>query len=184
MSVVVKDEDNQIFLMCKGADSVIYERLGKGGKTYWNSTKEHLAKYGDAGLRTLALAFRRLDEAEYIEWNTVFVRAKTTVGSDRDELLEKASDMIEKDLFLVGATAVEDKLQIGVPECIDRLAQAGLKIWVLTGDKQETAINIGFACSLLRQGMRQIIVSLEIPEVIAAEEFGDKAQIAKVGSCS
>jgi phospholipid-translocating ATPase len=114
MSVVVKDEDNQIFLMCKGADSVIYERLGKGGKTYWNSTNEHLAKYGDAGLRTLALAFRRLDEAEYIEWNTVFVRAKTTVGSDRDELLEKASDMIEKDLFLVGATAVEDKLQIGV----------------------------------------------------------------------
>jgi phospholipid-translocating ATPase len=94
--------------------SVIYERLGKEGKTYWNSTKEHLAKYGDAGLRTLALAFRRLDEAEYIEWNTVFVRAKTTIGSDRDELLEKASDMIEKDLFLVGATAVEDKLQIGV----------------------------------------------------------------------
>jgi phospholipid-translocating ATPase len=114
MSVVVKDEDNQIFLMCKGADSVIYERLGKGGKTYWNSTKEHLAKYGDAGLRTLALACRRLDEAEYIEWNTVFVQAKTTIGSDRDELLEKASDMIEKDLFLVGATAVEDKLQIGV----------------------------------------------------------------------
>ncbi|KAI4331279.1 hypothetical protein MLD38_029478 [Melastoma candidum] len=67
---------------------------------------------------------------------------------------------MEKDLILVGATAVEDKLQKGVPQCIDKLAQAGLKIWVLTGDKMETAINIGFACSLLRQGMKQICITL------------------------
>ncbi|KAL2494036.1 Phospholipid-transporting ATPase 6 [Forsythia ovata] len=68
--------------------------------------------------------------------------------------------MIEKDLLLLGAVAVEDKLQKGVPECIDKLAQAGLKIWLLTGDKKETAINIGYACSLLRQDMKQLHLKL------------------------
>ncbi|CAM8991932.1 unnamed protein product [Rhodiola kirilowii] len=75
-------------------------------------------------------------------------------------MLEQISEAMEKDLILVGATAVEDKLQKGVPQCIDKLAQAGLKIWVLTGDKMETAINIGFACSLLRQGMKQICITM------------------------
>lgn len=97
--------------------SVIYERLEKSGKTYWDATKGHLAKYGDAGLRTLALSFRKLDETEYENWNAVFMKAKTTIGPDRDELLDNASELIEKDLMLVGATAVEDKLQAGVSGC-------------------------------------------------------------------
>ncbi|MCI31807.1 phospholipid-transporting ATPase 9-like, partial [Trifolium medium] len=74
-----------------------------------------------------------------------------------------------------GATAVEDKLQDGVPECIDKLAQAGIKLWVLTGDKMETAINIGFACSLLRQGMKQIIINSDTPENKALEKMEDKS---------
>ncbi|CAH8296220.1 unnamed protein product [Eruca vesicaria subsp. sativa] len=123
MSVVIRDEEGQIFLLCKGAD-------------------------------------RKLDEDEYSAWNAEFHKAKTSIGSDRDDLLEKISDMIEKDLILVGATAVEDKLQKGVPQCIDKLAQAGLKLWVLTGDKMETAINIGYSCSLLRQGMKQICITV------------------------
>ncbi|KAG5149024.1 hypothetical protein JHK82_015905 [Glycine max] len=84
--------------------------------------------------------------------------------ADREQIVEEISEKIEKDLILLGATAVEDKLQNGVPECIDKLAQAGIKLWVLTGDKMETAINIGFACSLLRQGMKQIIISSDTPE--------------------
>jgi phospholipid-translocating ATPase len=88
--------------------------LSKIGKVYWETTKMHLAKYGDAGLRTLALAYRVLEEAEYAEWNDIFHTAKTTIGHDRDALLDAASDLIEKELTLVGATAVEDKLQIGV----------------------------------------------------------------------
>jgi phospholipid-translocating ATPase len=88
--------------------------LSKTGKVYWETTRTHLAKYGDAGLRTLALAYRVLEEAEYAEWNDVFHTAKTTIGHDRDALLDAASDLIEKELTLVGATAVEDKLQIGV----------------------------------------------------------------------
>ncbi|KAL5579444.1 hypothetical protein UlMin_011886 [Ulmus minor] len=160
MSVIVQDEDGQILLLCKGADSIIFERLSKSGRMYEEPTTKHLNEYGEAGLRTLALAYRKLGESEYTAWNTEFQKAKTSIGADREALLEQVSDMIEKELILVGATAVEDKLQKGVPQCIDKLAQAGLKIWVLTGDKMETAINIGYACSLLRPGMKQICITI------------------------
>lgn len=159
MSVIVRDEDGQILLFCKGADSIIFDRLSKNGKTYLEDTTKHLNEYGDNGLRTLALAYKKLEESEFSDWNNEFLKAKSSIGSDRDVNLERVSDMMERDLVLVGATAVEDKLQKGVPECIDKLAQAGLKIWVLTGDKMETAINIGFSCSLLRQGMKQICIT-------------------------
>eukprot|EP00897_Mesotaenium_endlicherianum_P007081 jgi/Mesen1/6400/ME000329S05566 len=174
MSCIVRDPDGRIILMTKGADSVIYERLSPQGRAFADVTKEHLATYGDAGLRTLALAYRLLDPAEYASWNQEFVAAKTSLGNNRDALMEEASERIEHSLTLVGATAVEDKLQHGVPEAIDRLAKAGIKIWVLTGDKVETAINIGYACSLLRQGMTQIVISLDTPEVREVEERGDK----------
>lgn len=78
------------------------------------ATTKHLNDYGEAGLRTLALAYKKLEESEYIAWNDEFVKAKTTIGGDREAMLERVSDMMEKDLILVGATAVEDKLQPGV----------------------------------------------------------------------
>ncbi|XP_042411873.1 probable phospholipid-transporting ATPase 4 [Zingiber officinale] len=159
MSVIVRDEIGKIFLFCKGADSIIFDRLAKNGRLYESETSKHLTEYGEAGLRTLALAYKVLDQSEYSAWNAEFLKAKTTIGSDREALVERISDLMERDLILVGATAVEDKLQKGVPQCIDKLAQAGIKIWVLTGDKIETAVNIGFACSLLRQGMKQIYLS-------------------------
>lgn len=79
-------------------------------------TMKHLNEYGEAGLRTLALAYKMLEEAEYTAWNEEFLKAKTSVGSDREVILEKLSDMMERDLYLIGATAVEDKLQKGVRE--------------------------------------------------------------------
>nr|KYP63630.1 Putative phospholipid-transporting ATPase 4 [Cajanus cajan] len=142
MSVIVRDEEGSTFLMCKGADSIIFDRMSKNGKMYLEATTRHLNEYGEAGLRTLALAYRQLDEQEYSAWNNEFQKAKSSVGADRDAVLERVSDMMEKELILVGATAVEDKLQKGVPQCIDKLAQAGLKIWVLTGDKMETVTRL------------------------------------------
>ncbi|KAG9439471.1 hypothetical protein H6P81_019636 [Aristolochia fimbriata] len=160
MSVIVEDEEGQIFLLCKGADSIILDRLAENGKLHQTATMIHLSDYAEDGLRTLAFAYRKLDASKYQIWNSIFEKAKTTVGPEREKLLEGASEMIEKDLILLGVAAVEDKLQNGVPECIDKLAQAGLKIWLLTGDKKETAINIGFACSLLRQDMKQFHLTL------------------------
>lgn len=90
------------------------DRLDDHGRSYQQATSSHLSDYAEDGLRTLVFAYRKLEVAEYENWNSIFTRAKTTVGPKRDELLESASEMIEKDLILLGAAAVEDKLQKGV----------------------------------------------------------------------
>ncbi|XP_022137399.1 putative phospholipid-transporting ATPase 9 [Momordica charantia] len=173
MSVIIRNMEGQLQLLCKGADSVMFERLAKNGSEFEEKTKVHVNEYADAGLRTLVLAYRDLEEEEFNKFHQEFIKAKNTVSTDRDDIIDRLTESIEKDLILLGATAVEDKLQNGVPECIDKLAQAGIKIWVLTGDKMETAINIGFACSLLRQGMKQIIISSETPEGKALDKVDD-----------
>ncbi|VVA91188.1 unnamed protein product [Arabis nemorensis] len=177
MSVIVRDEDGKLLLLSKGADNVMFERLAKNGRKFEEKTREHVNEYADAGLRTLILAYRDVDESEYIEFSKNFNEAKNSVTEDRESLIDEITDKMERDLILLGATAVEDKLQNGVPDCIDKLAQAGIKIWVLTGDKMETAINIGFACSLLRQEMKQIIINLETPHIKALEKAGEKDMI-------
>lgn len=179
MSVIVRNEENRLFLLCKGADSIMLGMLSKDGQLFLSKTKDHINRYAEAGLRTLVIAYRELGEEEYKVWEQEFTKAKASVTADRDVLVDAAADKIERNLILLGATAVEDKLQSGVPECIDKLAQAGIKIWVLTGDKMETAINIGYACSLLRQGMKQIVVTLDSPDMNALEKLGDKEGVAK-----
>lgn len=94
--------------------SIIFDRLADNGRTYQEATTRHLSSYAEDGLRTLAFAYRLLDDSEYKSWNKIFTQAKTTIGPEREELLEKASEMIEKDLILLGVVAVEDKLQKGV----------------------------------------------------------------------
>ncbi|XWS44176.1 hypothetical protein CRYUN_Cryun15aG0021900 [Craigia yunnanensis] len=179
MSVIVRNPENQLLLLAKGADSVIFERLSKQERVFEMQTKEHIDRYSEAGLRTMAVAYRELGDNEYGIWEQEFMKAKTSVTADRDILVDELADRIERDLILLGATAVEDKLQKGVPGCIDKLARARIGIWVLTGDKKGTAINIGYACSLLRRGMKQIVITLESPEIEALEKHGDKEAIAK-----
>ncbi|KAI8559070.1 hypothetical protein RHMOL_Rhmol04G0146400 [Rhododendron molle] len=123
-----------------GLCSIIFDQLSKNVRMYEKASTKHLKDYGEGGLLTLALAYQKLEEAEYFAWNNEFIKAKTSIGGDREVMLERVSDLMERDLILVGATAMEDKMQKG---CIDKLAQACLKIWVLTGDKLEIAINIG-----------------------------------------
>lgn len=94
--------------------SVMFERLVKNGRDFENQTKEHLHEYADAGLRTLVLAYRELNEQEYMEFNDAFSEAKNSVSADRDARVDEIVETIEKDLILLGATAVEDKLQSGV----------------------------------------------------------------------
>ncbi|KAM0904556.1 hypothetical protein ACQ4PT_017937 [Festuca glaucescens] len=162
MSVILRTEEGRLFLFCKGADSVILERLSKDNeKPCVTHTKRHIEEYSEAGLRILALAYRELAEEEYAAWNKEYSSAKNSIHTDHDAAVEKASEDIEKDLVLLGATAVEDRLQKGVPECIHKLAQAGIKIWILTGDKLETAVNIGYSCNLLRKEMEAFFVTLD-----------------------
>ncbi|KAG0480740.1 hypothetical protein HPP92_011598 [Vanilla planifolia] len=184
MSVIVRSPEGRLLLLSKGADSVMFERLAKGEHAFEKKTMEHINEYADAGLRTLVLAYRELDEEEYQRFNKDFTDAKNSVSADREEKIDAAAEMIENNFILLGATAVEDKLQNGVPECIDKLAQAGIKIWVLTGDKMETAINIGFACSLLRQGMKQITITLDTPDIVILEKQENKDALAKASKDS
>jgi phospholipid-translocating ATPase len=95
----------------------------------------HINDFATEGLRTLLYAHRFLDEQEYAGWKKIYAEATTSLV-DRQSLIEKAADMIERDFELSGATAIEDKLQKGVPETIDKLRRAGIKLWMLTGDKR------------------------------------------------
>ncbi|KAI7985561.1 putative phospholipid-transporting ATPase 9 [Camellia lanceoleosa] len=113
MSVIIRDYEGKLLLLCKGADSVIFERLAKNGGEFEEQTKQHINEYADAGLRTLVLAYRELDEDEYNEFNEAYTEAKNLVSADREEIIESVAEKIEKDLILLGATAVEDKLQHG-----------------------------------------------------------------------
>jgi magnesium-transporting ATPase (P-type) len=151
MSVIVRTPQGKIMLYTKGADNVIY-KLMKPNR-YSDITLQNLKQFAEEGLRTLVCAQVELDPDFYQDWNkNVFEKANTSLV-DKEEAVTQAAEMVEKNLELVGATAIEDKLQDGVPHTISELAKAGIKIWVLTGDKQETAINIGFACALLDNQM-------------------------------
>jgi len=166
MSVVVKCVNNRYVLYCKGADNVILPRCM--ADEYTPSLEVDLKGFASEGLRTLVLSKRELTEQQYTEWNEVYQNAATSL-TNRDELLDAAAEQIETGMEIVGATAIEDKLQVGVPNAIYNLAQAGIKIWVLTGDKEETAINIGHACRLLDDGMQLLFVNREDVEELRTQ---------------
>ncbi|XP_023386939.1 phospholipid-transporting ATPase IC [Pteropus vampyrus] len=149
MSIIVRTPEGNIRLYCKGADTVIYERLHRMNPTK-QETQDALDIFASETLRTLCLCYKEVEEKEFEQWNKKFMAA-SVASTNRDEALDKVYEEIEKDLILLGATAIEDKLQDGVPETISKLAKADIKIWMLTGDKKETAENIGFACELLTE---------------------------------
>uniref|UniRef100_A0A3Q4GVI2 ATPase phospholipid transporting 8B3 n=1 Tax=Neolamprologus brichardi TaxID=32507 RepID=A0A3Q4GVI2_NEOBR len=148
MSVLVREPEGGIKLYCKGADIVILERLQKDSP-HQERTERALELFAEACLRTLCVAVRSVPEASWEQWNKTLAQSATLVTCDRDALLEKLYDEMEMDLQLLGVTAIEDRLQDGVPETIALLQEAGIKVWVLTGDKKETAVNIGYSCKLL-----------------------------------
>lgn len=160
MSTIFRCPDGKIRIYCKGADTVILERLHKDNPIV-EVTLQHLEDYATEGLRTLCLAMREVPEQEFREWQQIFDKAATTVGGNRADELDKAAEIIEHDFHLLGATAIEDRLQDGVPETIHTLQTAGIKVWVLTGDRQETAINIGMSCKLISEDMTLLIVNEE-----------------------
>jgi phospholipid-transporting ATPase len=163
MSTIFRCPDGKIRLYCKGADTVILERL-QPGQDIVEITLRHLEEYASEGLRTLCLSVREVPEPEFQEWYRVFNKAATTVGGNRADELDKAAELIEQNLILLGATAIEDKLQEGVPDTIHTLQEAGIKVWVLTGDRQETAINIGMSCKLISEDMTLLMINEDTKE--------------------
>lgn len=160
MSIIARNSRGEIKLYCKGADTVIYERLAPHGQQYKDITLKHLEDFATDGLRTLCFAVVDIPDDVYEQWKETYHKASTAI-QNRERKVEDAASLIETNLILLGATAIEDKLQDGVPETIAALLEAKIKLWVLTGDKQETAINIGYSCRLLQQGMDLIIMNEE-----------------------
>ncbi|XP_043112705.1 phospholipid-transporting ATPase IA isoform X5 [Puntigrus tetrazona] len=157
MSVIMRTPSGKIRLYCKGADTVIYERLADSSR-YKDITLKHLEQFATEGLRTLCFAVVDISESSYQQWLEVYHRASTSL-QNRALKMEESYELIEKNLQLLGATAIEDKLQDKVPETIETLMKADIKIWILTGDKQETAINIGHSCKLLTKNMGLLVIN-------------------------
>uniref|UniRef100_A0A8K9WZY1 Phospholipid-transporting ATPase n=1 Tax=Oncorhynchus mykiss TaxID=8022 RepID=A0A8K9WZY1_ONCMY len=157
MSVIVRNPEGRIRLYCKGADTLLFERLHSSNNHLMNITTDHLNEYAGDGLRTLALAYRDLSEEQWEEWSERHRQADRATDCREDRLAD-IYEHIEQDMMLLGATAIEDKLQEGVPETIAILSLANIKIWVLTGDKQETAVNIGYSCKMLTGDMTEVFI--------------------------
>lgn len=171
MSVVVRHPlSNQVVVYTKGADSTIMELLSvaspdgpgleKQQMMIREKTQKHLDDYAKRGLRTLCIAKRVMSDTEYAEWLRNHFLAETSIDN-REELLLESAMRLENKLTLLGATGIEDRLQEGVPEAIEALHKAGIKIWMLTGDKQETAVNIAYACKLLEPNDKLFILNTE-----------------------
>ncbi|XP_045418839.1 phospholipid-transporting ATPase FetA-like isoform X2 [Lemur catta] len=152
MSVIVRTPEDRILLFCKGADTILCELLHPSCRSLSDLTMEHLDDFAIEGLRTLMVAYRELDCEVFQTWSKQHNEACLSL-EDREDKLSNVYEEIEKDLMLLGATALEDKLQDGVPETVMTLNKAKIKMWILTGDKQETAVNIGYSCSIFEDEM-------------------------------
>lgn len=183
MSAIVKVPQpkggDKILLFCKGADSVIYNRLRPSIQSRMREeTASQLGEFAEEGLRTLCLAQRELTRKQYEDWNKLHEEASAAL-ENREDLMEEVASSIECDLELLGGTAIEDRLQDGVPETIELLANAGIKLWVLTGDKVETAINIGFSCNLLNNDMELLVIRADTDDGDSAKGATPKAAVRR-----
>ncbi|KAG7393875.1 hypothetical protein PHYPSEUDO_000052 [Phytophthora pseudosyringae] len=164
MTVIVETPDGTIELLCKGADNVIFERLAAdqatmpGGMSY-EQASDQLTLYAKSGMRTLCLAYKTIGRREYDDWSARYTQAHASMEElvkrrqGRANAIDPLMNEIECDLVLLGVTAVQDKLQDGVPATLRLLQETNIKVWTLTGDKMETAVNIGYASALLSHDM-------------------------------
>ncbi|GAB0493781.1 hypothetical protein MMPV_005066 [Pyropia vietnamensis] len=181
MSLVLRAPDGDVRLLTKGADTVMLPLLrgggGNGGGAVAAAGAEdssegelsadvsvaaaHLDRFAADGLRTLVFAQRRVSPGEFSAWHARYTDARNLLDDSRDDMVAALSAEMEVGLELLAVTAVEDKLGYEVPESIAFLREAGIKIWVCTGDKRETAENIGYSARLLETNMRVVHVAAD-----------------------
>ncbi|KAF7324593.1 P-type phospholipid transporter [Mycena kentingensis (nom. inval.)] len=161
MSCIFRSPEGKIVMYSKGADSIMYARLAADHDPgLKDSTRRDMEAFANSGLRTLCVCWKVLSQDEYTQWSRTYDEAANRVEG-RDEAIEVTCDQLERNFTILGATALEDKLQEGVPEAIELLHQAGIKLWILTGDKLQTAIEIGYSCNLLKPDMDLMILSAD-----------------------
>lgn len=153
MSVVLKMPNSSVVTVyCKGADTTILAALtpspeGSAERAALMRTQQQLDAYGRQGLRTLVMAKRTISIQQYEDWAEDLKRAELALDN-REKKIRECYNSLESGLTLLGATGIEDRLQEGVPHTIAALIEAGIMVWVLTGDKPETAINVAYSAKL------------------------------------
>jgi phospholipid-transporting ATPase len=177
MSVLVRipgrrRSQDRHFLFCKGADSAVVPCVDAGtGLRGLDGAANDFAK---EGLRTLMVAFREYipDDPMLEEILTAYSEARSDTAlsaAERTKALGDVAVLAERELQLLGVTAIEDKLQEGVPECLQSLIKANIRVWVLTGDKAQTAESIGKSSGLILPASKVLRLRKERPEAAARE---------------
>jgi phospholipid-translocating ATPase len=156
--------DGRLSFQQDGIDDLIDDAMALDDAVVFERCFQHINDFATEGLRTLLYGYRYIEEEEYRSWKKIYLDAATSL-TNRQDMVEKAGSLIETNLELAGATAIEDKLQDGVPEAIDKLRRAKIKMWMLTGDKRETAINIGHSCRLIKDYSSIIVLDHETGDV-------------------
>lgn len=163
MSIVVREvnplnpDEAEYYLMCKGADNIIMALCDMSSQER-NSADQQLLDFAMLGLRTLCISMKKLSQKEALDWIAKYRAAAASVNDRANKLSEVAAE-IESKMTLIGITAIEDRLQDEVPEVIAELAKAQIVVWMLTGDKEETAVSIGRSCNLIEHDTKTHFIS-------------------------
>lgn len=157
----------QIIIFSKGADDVMLKRVKP--MTNLTSVNKALHEFSVEGLRTLVCAKKELSEDEYNKWYNESYSPASLSLQDRQTKLDQAAELIEREMELIGVTAIDDELQDNVAHTIEQLRKAGIKFFMLTGDKQETAVTIAHSCSLLERDM--VLIELAVNENNVRDAF-------------
>eukprot|EP00825_Cyclidium_porcatum_P009483 TRINITY_DN14842_c0_g1_i3.p1 TRINITY_DN14842_c0_g1~~TRINITY_DN14842_c0_g1_i3.p1 ORF type:complete len:534 (+),score=51.47 TRINITY_DN14842_c0_g1_i3:156-1757(+) len=170
-SVIVRDSEGNIILYCKGADSAILDLINSKAtrSQSLDGYTSAIKQFSSLGLRTLVLSKRIISEEEFESWAVQYKKTCSQI-EDRDEAVQRCQSLIEKNLTLIGVTGIEDTLQDQVPESVEAFLKAGIKFWVLTGDKVETAINVAFACKIIRESYKQYTLNVEHNATLGSEQ--------------
>jgi magnesium-transporting ATPase (P-type) len=152
MTIVVRDTQNDpdfVIAFTKGADNVMKTLTLQEFSGHFDFSYIH--KFARKGYRTLIVGMKIIRYDEYLEWENVYNEMQNDIMNDHTEQLNMLISSIESEIFLLGTTALEDRLQENVHECIEEFRRADIKVWMITGDKLETAENVGIACRLLQE---------------------------------
>ena len=164
MSIIVRTND-QIYLYIKGAETSLWPHLSDlNHPDIKATTEQHSLGFAEQGFRSLLVAYRQISLREYENWFEQYLHAANSLNN-REDAISDVATQIEIDLMLAGLTAVEDKLQEGVPRAVATLRCAGIKLWLLTGDKQATALSTAQAASLVNMPQTQSADSLSLSQV-------------------
>eukprot|EP01006_Ploeotia_vitrea_P037446 TRINITY_DN66130_c1_g13_i1.p1 TRINITY_DN66130_c1_g13~~TRINITY_DN66130_c1_g13_i1.p1 ORF type:complete len:1244 (+),score=678.78 TRINITY_DN66130_c1_g13_i1:33-3764(+) len=154
MSVIVKLPNGRHRLYCKGADAAMIKRLSKDvDPKVLAETKERLEDFSGEGLRTLLVGYTDVDPEFYAKWSEEYEAASRSIGN-RAEKMNAAAESIEQNFEILGVSAIEDALQDGVPTTLRKIRRARMKVWMLTGDKRGTAVNISKSCGLVDDSLK------------------------------